>query len=252
MLSILYSSMISAYGLEPTQIHSWIGSQAPTHHAEFFHAYGDLTESFYRGLISWSNSQLKRSAKSAVVLHQRDQCTEGALFKSMSSKSIDPNTTVEETEFIESLFLIESSYCIPDVKVEQAYDVFMSKEFRVDVMPQVIGFTKTGNSSCVTSSGVTGILLPSEYCTHNRELKDSETVVLYSSLQSAYTDSDHQPLYFREEVIVFSQLSSGVAVYRATFSRSQDLGTTSKYLLRNTVSTSQSKIRDGYYEWLKK
>ena len=59
-----------------------------------------LTESLYRRLISWSNSQLKRSAKSAVVLHQRDQCTEGALFKSMSSKSIDPNTTVEETEFI--------------------------------------------------------------------------------------------------------------------------------------------------------
>ena len=99
---------------------------------------------------------------------------------------------------------------------------------------------------------MTGILLPSEYCTYNRELRDSQTILLYSSLQSAVTDSEHQPLYFREEVILFSQLSTGVAVYRATFSRSQDLGTTTKYLLRNTVSSSQSKIRDGYYEWLHK
>ena len=252
MLSILYSSILSAYALEPTQVHSWIGSQAPTHHAEFFHTYGELTESFYRTLISWSNSQLKRSAKSAVVLHQQNQCTEGALFKNMSPKSVYGDASPEETVFLESLFLVESSYCLPDVQLQHAYDVFMSKDFRVNVMPQVIDFKKTSNGSCVKSSGVTGILLPSEYCTYNRELKDPETIVLYSSLQSAYTDPEHQPLYFREEVIVFSQLDTGVAVYRATFSRSQDLGTTSKYLLRNTVSTSQSKIRDSYYERLQK
>ncbi len=148
--------------------------------------------------------------------------------------------------------MIESSYCLPDVKLKQAYSVFMSKEFRLDVMPQVVGFTQQGDTSCVESSGVTGILLPSEYCTFNRIKQDEETVVVYTSLSSAYTDPAHQPLYFREEVIVFSQLSNGVAVYRATFSRSQDLGTTTKYLLRNTVSSSQGNIRDGYYEWLTK
>ena len=166
------------------------------------------------------------------------------------NKSVYGDASPEETVFLESLFLVESSYCLPDVQLQHAYDVFMSKDFRVYVMPQVIDFKKTSNGSCVKSSGVTGILLPSEYCTYNREVKDPDTIVLYSSLQSAYTDPEHQPLYFREEVIVFSQLDTGVAVYRATFSRSQDLGTTSKYLLRNTVSTSQSKIRDSYYERL--
>lgn len=244
--------MLSAYALESTQIYSWIGSQPPTHHAEFFHAYGDLTENFYRRLISWSNLQLKRSAKSAVVLHQQNQCNEGALFKSMNPVSIVPDSSTEEARFLESLFLVESSYCLPNAKLDHAYDVFMSRDFRVDVMPQVVDFSSTANGSCVQTSGVTGILLPSQYCTLNRELKDSQTVVLYSSLQSAYIDPAHQPLYFREEVIVFSQLTNGVAVYRATFSRSQDLGTTSKYLLRNTISSSQNKIRDGYYEWLQK
>ena len=252
MLSILYSSMLSAYALEPAQIYSWIGTHAPTHHAEFFHAYGDLSKEFHKTLISWSNTQLKRSAKSAAKLHQQDQCTEGALFKSMNPTSVATNTSANETRFIESLFLIESSYCLPNIKVQQAYDVFMSKDFRLGVMPQVIGFSKTRNGTCVQSEGVTGILLPSEYCTYNRELRDDQTILLYSSLQSAVIDSEHQPLYFREEVILFSQLSTGVAVYRATFSRSQDLGSTTKYLLRNTVSSSQSKIRDGYYEWLQK
>ena len=63
-------------------------------------------------------------------------------------------------------------------------------------------------------------------------------------------DDEHQPLYLREEVIVLSQIPNGVALYRASFSRSQDLGTTSKYILRNTVDNSQTKIRDGLYEMI--
>ena len=244
--------MLSAHALEPAQIFSWIGSHMPTYHAEFFHAYGDLSKEFHQTLVLWSNTQLKRSAKSAAQLHQQDQCTEGALFKSMNPTSVAKNISAHETKFIESLFLIESSYCLPNVKVQKAYDVFMSKDFRLDVMPQVVGFSENHNGTCVQSSGITGILLPSEYCTYNREIKDSETILIYSSLQSAKTDAEYQPLYFREEVILFSQLSSGVAVYRATFSRSQDLGSTTKYLLRNTVSSSQSNIRDGFYEWIQK
>ena len=165
MLSIFYSSIISAHALDPTHIYSWIGSQAPTHHAEFFHDYGNVTDIFYKTLISWSNTQLKRSARSAVVLHQQNQCTEGALFKSMNPKSIVSSGSTEETRFVESLFLIESSYCLPTAKLQHAYDVFMSKEFRIDVMPHVIDFSKASDGSCVKSSGVTGILLPSEYCT---------------------------------------------------------------------------------------
>lgn len=252
MLSLLYSSIISAYALEPATVYSWIGSNAPAYHAKFFHDYGNMSEEFHSTLLKWSNTQLKRAGKSAVSLHASDQCNEGALFKSISPKSVTSTSSELESRFIDSLFMIETSYCIPDVTLQHAYDVFMSKEFRLDVMPQVIGFTKTANGACVRSDGVTGILLPSEYCTDHRQTQDDRNILLYSSLYSAYTDEDHQPLYFREEIILFSQLSNGVAVYRMTFSRSGDLGSTTKYLLRNTVSSSQGRIRDGYYEWLQK
>lgn len=241
-----------ADALTPADISAWMSTAPTPPHGQFFHEYGPLSEEFHTHLLTWSNQQLRRSAKSVSTLHQKDSCTEGALFKSMNPDSVAPKGSQDEQRFVESLFLIESSYCLPDISVDRAYSVFMSKDFRLDVMPQVVGFTQQGNTSCVESSGVTGILLPSKYCTFNRAKRDENTVVVYTSLSSAYTDSAHQPLYFREEVIVFSQLSSGVAVYRATFSRSQDLGTTTKYLLRNTVSSSQRNIRDGYYEWLTK
>lgn len=253
MLHLLFLlSVQPTQALAPSAVYTWIEESSSTAHAEFFHDYGMLSEDFHQLLQIWSTTQLKRSAKSSLTLHQQDKCTEGALFKSMNPKTVAPSGSELEQRFIESLFLIESSYCLPNVTLQKSYDVFMSKEFRLDVMPQVVGFTKNGSSSCVQSDGVTGILLPSEYCTYNRHIQDSQSIVVRTSLSSAFNDKAHQPLYFREEVIVFSQLSTGVAVYRATFSRSKDLGTTTKYLLRNTVSSSQSNIRDGYYEWLNK
>ena len=253
MLPLLFLLSIQpTQALVPSAVYAWIEESSSTKHAEFFHDYGTLSEDFHRLLQNWTKTQLQRSAKSSNTLLQQDKCTEGALFKSMNPKTIAPSSSDLEQRFIESLFLIESSYCLPNVTLQKAYDVFMSTEFRLDVMPQVVGFTKTGSSSCVQSAGVTGILLPSKYCTYNRHIEDSQSIVVRTSLSSAYTDEAHQPLYFREEVIVFSQLNTGVAVYRATCSRSKDLGTTTKYLLRNTVSSSQSNIRDGYYEWLNK
>ena len=247
---LILLSVQPTQALTPSAVYAWIEESSSTTHPEFFHDYGTLSEDFHMHLLNWSRTQLKRSAKSSLTLHQQDKCTEGALFKSMNPKTVAPSGSDLEQRFVESLFLIESSYCLPNVNLRKAYDVFMSTEFRLDVMPQVVGFTKTGSVSCVESAGVTGILLPSKYCTYNRHIEDAQSIVVRTSLSSAYTDEAHQPLYFREEVIVFSQLSTGVAVYRATFSRSKDLGTTTKYLLRNTVSSSQSNIRDGYYEWL--
>lgn len=248
----LLSSLSTPFALTPSSVYSWIDQQASNEHAKFFHEYGTLSESFHTDLLKWSNTQLKRSTKAAITLHQTEQCTEGALFKSMSPTKVAPNGSETEHQFVESLFLIESSYCLPSVDLQKTYDVFMSTDFRINVMPQVVSFTKSGQTSCVQSSGVTGILLPSEYCTINRILQDTQNILVYSSLSSAKTDPEHQPLYFREEIILFSQMSTGVAVYRATFSRSQDLGMTSKYLLRNTVDSSQAKICDELYQWLQK
>ena len=113
------------------------------------------------------------------------------------------------------------------------------QDFRVNVMPQVIDFKKTSNGSCVKSSGVTGILLPSEYCTYNRG-KRSDTIVLYSSLQSVHRSRTSASVFQRRGDRLFST-GYWCRGYRATLSLTR-LRTTSKYLLRNTVSTSQVRF----------
>lgn len=248
---LCYLHLISvSFGLSPVEAEQWTRTKAQQHHSLPFHDYGSLSEDFHNQVVGWVTKQLTRSVRSTLTLHQQAQCIEGAFFKSMEPQKIIPNITGIEYQFLESLFLIESSYCLPNVELQKAYEVFMSEGFRTDVMPQVEAFSISNTQHCVTSSGVTGILQPSYYCSNHRTKITENHIIVYSSLQNASNDADHQPLYLRDEVIIFSQIGSDIAFYRATFSRSQDLGMTSKYLLKNTVNSSQSNIRNGYYEWL--
>lgn len=249
----LYQWLItSAWGLSPNDAYQWTLSKGNATHATVFHDYGNLSEPFHQQLSKWIAQQLAKSVRSTLTLHQQQSCTEGALFQSMDPEKITPTASPVEKQFVESLFIIESSYCLPNTTLDKAYTVFMSEDFRVDVMPQVTAYTMSAKENCVTSSGVTGILLPSYYCSRHSTYRDSQSILVYNSLHTSPNDDAHQPLYVRDEIIVMSQLGSDIAFYRATFSRSQDLGTTTKYLLRSTVSSSQSNIRDGFYEWLQK
>ena len=248
---LCYLSFISAsFGLSPVEGEQWVRSKAKQRHSQPFHEYGSLSEEFHTQVATWVTKQLTRSVRSTLTLHQQAQCIEGAFFKSMEPQKIIANVNGIEKQFLESLFLIESSYCLPNVELQKAYDVFMSEGFRTDIMPQVEAFSLSNTYHCVTSSGITGILLPSYYCSSHYTKTSGNHIIIYSSLKTATNDAEHQPLYFRDEVIILSQIGTDIAFYRATFSRSQDLGMTTKYLLKNTVSSSQSNIRDGYYEWL--
>jgi hypothetical protein len=242
--------MSVSFGLSPSEGEQWTRTKSKQNHSTPFHDYGSLSEDFHTTVVGWVTKQLTRSVRSTLTLHQQGQCIEGAFFKSMEPHKIMPNVTGLEQQFLESLFLIESSYCLPNIELKRAYDVFMSEGFRTDVMPQVEAFSLSKTQHCVTSSGVTGILLPSYYCSNHHTKTSENHIIVYSTLKNATNDVEHQPLYLRDEIIILSQIGTDIAFYRATFSRSQDLGMTTKYLLKSTVSSSQSNIRDGYYEWL--
>ena len=197
-------------------------------------------------MATWVTKQLTRSVRSALTLHQQAQCIEGAFFKSMEPQKITNVTCIEkhQNHFSHRIFLLftqcgttkkKKSLCPKDLN-------------RYNATSRSILTINTYH--CVTSSGVTGILLPSYYCSSHYTKTSGNHIIIYSSLKTATNDAEHQPLYFRDEVIILSQIGTDIAFYRATFSRSQDLGMTTKYLLKNTVSSSQSNIRDGYYEWL--
>ncbi len=246
----LYTFHSQAFALEPTNTYAWVLEQRPTNHQSHFHSYGDLSEPFHEHLLSWVNRHLAKSAKATISLHQQGSCSESALFQSMTPNIVAPESSEIEQQFINSLFIIESSYCLPQATLENTYNVFMSSVFRESYMPQVAEYTPNNYGACIQSSGITGILLPSYYCARLNVHKDDSHILIYSTLDSVTIDDKHEPLYLREEIIVLSKVPNGVALYRASFSRSQDLGTTTKYLLRNTIDNSQDKIRNGLYDMI--
>lgn len=254
MLSILFSVFSSiATATTPTELSMWLNQQSfgPEPQA-IFSLYPNINSVFFTEITKWTRNQLNRSAQAALKNFQSDICNESSLFKALEASKITPSAGIAEQNFVNSIILIESAYCIPSVTLEKAFTVFMSPEFRMDVMPHVDRITPTPYGHCVESSGITGILLPSTYCVTNKIRKSHDAIIVHSSLFSVEQGSAYQPLYYREEVLVFSTLSTGVGLYRATFTRSDDLGVTSKYILRTTLDSSQTSIREGYVDWLQR
>ena len=171
------------WALDPSDTYTWVKEQSPSDHQEHFHSYNNLSESFHGLVLSWVNGQLAKSAKYAINLHQKGTCTESALFQSMDPKKIVPNQVIQNKN-LDSLFIIESSYCLPGATLNNTHTVFMSSSFRERFMPQVSKYTITTKGSCIQSTGVPGIILPTSYCSKSETKQDQEQIVIYSSMSS--------------------------------------------------------------------
>ena len=248
LLSLLSNISLA---LSPETAYKWISTiPVSTESQKILARYSELSDEFSTELFAWSKTQLAKSASAALRTYQANGCSNSALFKIIDGKKIFASISEQEQLFTDSLFFIESSYCLEGISLDKAHTVYMSEEFRVSVMPQVISFSQKGTLSCSEGEGVFGILKASKYCFQNKEQRSNTSILIRNSFHSVEQGIDWQPYYFREEILLFVQMNDGVGLYRATFTRSDDLGTTSKYLLRNTVDSSQSNIRDQYYEWL--
>ena len=77
-------------------------------------------------------------------------------------------------------------------------------------------------------------------------LTRDKSIVSHSILKKSEFNSDYQPVYYREEVLVIAQVSEKTTgIYRVTFTRSDDLGMASKFLIQSTVDSSQESIYKG-------
>lgn len=250
---LLLAFLQNVLALSPSSAHKWILSLPTSVETQtIISQYNGLSAEFSSQLFSWMNQQLAKSSRSALSNHQENNCTESNLFKIVDGQKLFPTLSETEKKFTDSLVLVETAYCLPNINLEQAYSVYMSEEFRTDVMPQVISFQKNGSIYCTKGSAILGVIKPSQYCQFSHTKKDEGSIVLRNALHSVASGDSFQPFYIREEIISFVQMKDGVGFYRATFTRSDDLNSASKYILRTTVDSSQSNIREQYYDWLKK
>ena len=173
-----------------------------------------------------------------------------------------PSQNEMEKEFLHSLFAIETIHCIPNRTPEEVRRQYHSTEFRINIMPGVSSFSMQSPSntdipqtkrqmSCTTTEGTTGITLPSSYCMEHLMWSDpnTSTFVEMASLDSNNRSTERQPIYFRQESLLFSKYESpqgtGTIIYRYTLTRSMDLGRTSIFFIDKTLYYSHHRIHEG-------
>jgi len=238
--------------MNSTTIYQWLSKDSVSKSKKILTEYPGMNDLFAQNFLKWTKGQLAKSAASALRTYKVGECSDGAFFKVVDGKKIFSSLSEVEMQFINSLFLIESSYCLTDTNLQEAYEVYMSPEFRMDVMPRVKDFTLTNNGYCISSEGIPGLILPAYQCSRSQIKQSDNTILVHNTLESRKMGPKFQPLHYREEVILFVSIPNGVALYRGTFTRSVEIGMTSKYILSSTVESSQNDIRTQYQEWLRK
>ena len=246
----LFLTLSIASALGTADLKKWLANNH-SNSKTILSEYPSLSPHFVDGFLNWSQGELSKSAASAFSNFQNGRCSDGAFFKIVDGAKVLPESSDVELVFMNSVFLIESSYCLTDTTLKEAFDVYRSPEFRIDVMPRVKEFSIQSNLTCIRTEGVAGITLGSHYCSRSTVRHTPNYILVHNALDSRYVGSNYQPLFYREEVLLFFSIPDGVALYRGTFTRSVDIGFTGKYLLQNTVNASQSEIREHYQEWLR-
>ena len=118
MLSYLLIS--SAIAMSTHDLYSWMNSNSRSANSHsFINAYPGIQANFSNSLTRWTQNQLAKSASKALQNYNSGRCTEGAFFKVVDSNKIAEAKTEVEKNFTNSLFLIESSYCLSNVELQR-------------------------------------------------------------------------------------------------------------------------------------
>ena len=247
LATLLSLSLASA---NPTD--AWLRQQSiPNGVHQSIARYGTVRDQFTQHLTPWLRRRISYLASSAHSKFLAGQCKPATYFKVFTSDNVPFDINSTESAFINSIFRIESAYCIQGSTVEEVYQTFMSSEYRLDVMPRLGQYSHNGRQTCIGTDAVPGVLKPSHYCLSVQSQKTDSSIISHSILNESTFNSTHQPVYYREEVLVIAKVSSDVTgIYRVTFTRSDDLGMASKFLIQSTVDSSQESIYSGLEKWL--
>lgn len=231
----------------------WLGKQAtPVELYASISRYDDLSDSFIHNLTPWMRRRITYLSTSAFNNFQSGKCASRAYFKVFTADTAPFQLSDKEAHFVNSIFRVESSHCLTNTTIDKVYKTYMSPDYRLDVMPRLGHYTHSPKETCVGTNAVTGVLKPSSYCLATSEKRLENAIITHSILKTTNKDDAFQQVYYREEVLVIVKVSpETVGIYRVTFTRSADLGMTSKFLIQSTVDSAQKDIYAGLERWIR-
>ena len=110
-----------SFAMSSNTIYQWLIQENPTSKSiPLLNHYPSLSASFSQELMQWTQRQLAKSAATALRNYQQGDCTEGAFFKVVDGTKILNSPTAIDLQFTNSLFLIESSYCLTELLLSRS------------------------------------------------------------------------------------------------------------------------------------
>ena len=254
-LGALWLAGAVAGAAEPAAIKQWVLSR-PTPSAQlgevarFGADSGGLSREYAAGLAGVVRSHLARRAAQAVSGFASGTCAESSQLRVIAPGSLGlPQTPLAE-QFEASLFRLESTGCLAHGRAEQAEAVYLSTAFRLAEMPGLAAVDSRPDGVCLRSGAVPGVLEANDFCLKVSRYAEPGLSVLHAALSENRAGGGAAPMFYREEVLVFAQVGDGVGVYRATWTRGQELGTAGRMLLQRTAASSQTRIYRALETWM--
>lgn len=248
MLPLLLTTASAA---TPQQISQWVRARTAAGQTDEIGQFGELPDGYPVRLSSWVRGQLARSASLAVARFQEGTCKESTRIRVLSPGLTGVSEGPTADAFEGSIFRLESTGCLPGASLEDAARVYHSEAFRLSEMPGLDGLTVTGNTTCLFSDAVPGILSSTRFCLDTNEHAVDGIHLTHAALQENQQPAG-QAVYLREEVVVFAEIPDGVGVYRVTFTRAQDIGSASRMVLERTAKMTQGRIYRSLEEWMRR
>lgn len=233
----------------PDDVSQWLLAQAtPQGQLTEMQRFG-LSDDYAQHFTRWIRRQLATKAATAVSAFQDGRCDEASQLQVLSPGFPNLGTDEAITRFERSVFRLETTGCLTIPTLSLAEQIYNSADFRTAEMPNLAGLSRQGDSLCLRSNKVPGIMAATDFCLTSSRYQSPGLTVTHNALSINNTNSGTAPIYYREEVIIFAQLSDRVGLYRMIWTRGQEIGMAGKAVLQRTASGSQSRIYRALEAW---
>ena len=241
--------MSLAHADTPETIQQWILSRpTPAGQLTEVQRFG-LSEHYARNLTQWVRIQLASHTRSAVQVFQQGTCEEVSQLQVQAPGFAGLPAEDTSGRFEGSVFRLETTGCLIAPDMATAEQVYNSSAFRTAEMPNLAALHRRGDQICLRSNAVAGVMAATNFCLTSSRMQLDNITVTHNTLTQNNTENA-SPIFYREEIIVFAQLSEQVAIYRMIWTRGQDIGMAGKAILQRTAGNSQSRIYRALENWM--
>lgn len=145
-------------------------------------------------------------------------------------------------KFLEGMVRTEAVACFStEQDPETVLDLYTSPDFRMKAESRIEAMVNEGDLSCVRTRGVPVLLDPTHVCNQIHRLGESGLAAEHSQVVRNVGIEHVQPVYLKESLKTFLSTPQGLAFHYVNFSRSVDLGWSTRWIAEGKIKESEER-----------